>query len=115
MREGQNRMRARHLRRAVTDAERLLWFHPRGKQLLGFRFRRQVRIGPYFADFACLDAKLIVEVDGGQHNKCGIDSARDRYLRVAGFRVVRVWDNDVLASVGGVCEVILERLLAPPP
>src|SRR5437762_3088360 len=63
MREGQNRSRARYLRETATDAERLLWRELRNKQLRGFRFRRQVSIGPYFADFACLEAKLIVEVD----------------------------------------------------
>lgn len=103
------------MRRNTTDAERLLWQPLRCKQLGGFRFRRQVAIGPYFADFVCLAAKLIVEVDGGQHNRAGKDEARDRYLRDEGFVVLRVWDNDVTENIEGVCEAILERLLAPPP
>jgi len=115
MREGQNVSRARSLRKTPTDAERLLWRRLRNKQLQGFRFRRQVAVGPYFADFVCLEAKVVVEVDGGQHNESGIDSARDRYLQGAGFKVMRVWNTDVLANVAGVCDAILEILLAPPP
>ena len=115
MREGQNVSRARSLRKTPTDAERLLWRHLRNKQLQGFRFRRQVSIGPYFADFVCLDAKVVVEVDGGQHNESGVDKARDRYLEGAGFKVMRVWNTDVLANIAGVCDAILEILLAPPP
>jgi very-short-patch-repair endonuclease len=115
MREGQNVYRARSLRKTPTDAERLLWRHLRAKQIQGFRFRRQVAIGPYFADFVCREARLIIEVDGGPHNEPNIDSARDRYLQGAGFKVMRVWNTDVMANVAGVCEVILEILLAPPP
>jgi very-short-patch-repair endonuclease len=115
VRETQNPSRARQLRRNATDAERLLWLQLRVKQLGGFRFRRQVAIGPYFADFVCLAAKLIVEVDGGQHNSAGKDEARDRYLREEGFVVLRVWDNEVIENLQGVCEAILQRLLAPPP
>jgi very-short-patch-repair endonuclease len=115
MREGQNRTRARHLRKTATDAERLLWRQLRAKQLQGFRFRRQVSVGPYFADFACLEAKLIVEVDGGQHNQAGADSTRDQFLRSAGFRVMHVWNNEVMANISGVCDAILASLLAPPP
>jgi very-short-patch-repair endonuclease len=112
MREGQNFRRARDLRKAPTDAERLLWRHLRGKQIAGKRFRRQVPIGPYFADFACLEAMLIVEVDGGQHNVRGRDEHRDRFFRLAGLKVLRVWNSDLMKDPASVCEELLSLLCA---
>ena len=92
---------ARSLRRHQTDAEALVWFHLRSRRFMNLRFRRQHPIGPYFADFACVDIKLIVELDGGQHNtEAGRhrDSARSDFLAAQGFVVLRFWDNDVLRT-----------------
>jgi len=112
MREGQDRTFARVLRRESTEPERLLWHYLRRKQLDGFRFRRQAPIGPYFADFACLEARLIIELDGGQHNLRTSDEIRDRYLMEAAFEVLRVWNNELMSDPADVCEVILDRLRA---
>ncbi|TWG93255.1 very-short-patch-repair endonuclease [Luteimonas sp. J16] len=110
MRAGQKRDRARALRAAMTDAERALWRCLRLRQLAGHRFRRQVPIGPFVADFACLQAGLVVEVDGGQHAGARGDRARDAFFRAQGFRVLRFWNHDVPGNAEGVCEVILEAL-----
>ena len=115
MREGQKRDRARELRRRMTDAERALWRCLRMRQLEGFRFRRQLPVGPYIVDFACLQARLIVEVDGGQHAGAAGDARRDAFLRSCGFRVLRFWNDEVLRNPEGVCEVILRRLAGGPP
>ncbi|TWT20163.1 endonuclease domain-containing protein [Luteimonas marina] len=115
MRQGQKRDRARELRRDMTDAERRLWRCLRLRQLDGFRFRRQVLVGPYIADFACLEAELLVEVDGGQHDGAEGDPVRDAFLRRHGFRILRFWNNEVLADLEGVCEVIQHRLAEGPP
>jgi len=117
MRQGQKRDRARELRRDMTDAERRLWRYLRLRQLDGFRFHRQVPVGPYIADFACLEAGLLVEVDGGQHDGSEGDPVRDAFLRRHGFRILRFWNNEVLTYPEDVCEVILHRLAegAPTP
>jgi len=115
MRQGQKRDRARELRRTMTDAERQLWRCLRLRQLEGYRFRRQVPIGPYVVDFLCLQARLVVEVDGGQHADAPADRRRDAFLRRRGFRVLRFWNNQVLAQPDAVCEVILRRLADGPP
>lgn len=102
---------ARHLRKNSTEAERKLWSRLRRKQLLGYRFRRQRPIGPYIVDFVCLEASLIVEVDGGQHaEQIAKDEARTLYLEKKGFRVIRFWNNDVLANTESVLETILQNL-----
>jgi adenine-specific DNA-methyltransferase len=106
---------ARHLRQQSTDAEARLWYHLRGRRLRGFRFRRQHPIGPYFADFVCLERCLIVELDGGQHNtENGLvhDAIRSDFLDARGFEVLRFWNNDVLQNTRGVLEVIARRLKA---
>ncbi|WP_313929125.1 DUF559 domain-containing protein [Pseudoxanthomonas sp.] len=115
MRQGQKRDRARELRRDMTLAERRLWSILCRRQLEGFRFRRQVPIGPYIADFTCLDAGLIVEVDGGQHMDAASDRARDGFLQCEGFRVLRFWNNEVLANLEGVRVRILGTLARSPP
>ena len=103
--------RARQLRKNPTDAERKLWKHLRLKQLEGHRFRRQVPIGPYYADFLCLERRLIVEVDGGQHAEREIeDSRRTAWLESQGFRVIRCWNNEVLQNIEGVVEAVLAAL-----
>ena len=103
--------RARQLRRSMTDAERALWRVIRNKQLNEFRFRRQRPMGNYIVDFVCLDAKLILEVDGGQHaEQVGYDATRTVFLASLGYRVLRFWNNDVLQNMDGVVTVILDAL-----
>ena len=102
---------ARHLRKMMTDAERSLWRHLRDRQIDGFRFRRQVSIGRYIVDFACLEKRLIVEVDGGQHDiNRDDDTVRDAWLTKEGYRVLRFWNNEVLSNREGVLARIAEAL-----
>lgn len=96
------------LRTNATDAERALWQKLRAKQIR-FRFRRQFPIGPYIVDFVCLRAKLIVEVDGGQHGT-ERDEARTLWLESRGYKVLRFWNNDVLGNTDGVLHMITEEL-----
>lgn len=99
----------------MTEAEQALWKLLRRKQIDGHRFRKQVPIGKYIVDFACLDARLIIEVDGGQHSDAAIvDAERDVWLRSQHFRVLRFWNNDVLKNPDGVMQVVLEALEAKP-
>ncbi|MBI2715019.1 MAG: endonuclease domain-containing protein [Rhizobiales bacterium] len=105
--------RARQLRRAMTDAERRLWWHLRGLRVGGTHFRRQATIGPYFADFACHEFKLVIELDGGGHaqqSQIITDRARTRFLESQGYRVLRFWNNDVLRETEAVMTVIYETL-----
>lgn len=99
----------------MTDAEKLLWRHFRGRQLAGFKFRRQHPLGPYILDFVCLEAGLIIEVDGGQH---GQQEARDQWrttwLEQQGFRVLRLWNHEVLNDVGSAMEAIWMALQSSP-
>src|SRR5947209_6693839 len=99
--------RARRLRSNMTDAELRLWLLLRGEQLDGHRFRRQVPIGPYIVDFACLKQKLIVEIDGGQHQAAAeTDRKRTEWLQSRGYRVVRFWNTDVLKEGDAVADTI---------
>ena len=108
--------RARKLRQNLTDAERRLWSRLRLRQLDGHRFRRQVPIGRYIADFVCFEKRLIIEVDGGQHADRHVhDTARTAWLESEGFRVVRCWNNEVLRNTDGVLELIRNALSADPP
>jgi very-short-patch-repair endonuclease len=108
--------RARRLRSEMTDAERRLWSRLRGQQIRGARFRRQVLIGPYIVDFACLSHRLIIEVDGGQHaQNVSQDEVRTSWLASRGYRVVRYWDNDVLKNTDEVLESIWTSLEIPGP
>jgi very-short-patch-repair endonuclease len=109
--------RARSLRSGMTDSERMLWRALRGKQLNGRRFRRQHPIGQYIADFACIEQKIVIELDGGQHQEqLAHDEQRSAYLRAHGWRVLRFWNNEVLSNLDGVLTVIAENLtLVPPP
>jgi very-short-patch-repair endonuclease len=100
----------RKLRGQQTDAERKLWFAVRDRRLDGFKFVRQEAIGPFIVDFACRECKLIIEVDGGQHAESTKDAARDAFLASEGYRVLRFWNNDVLANREGVLLTILDAL-----
>ncbi|MDQ1091744.1 very-short-patch-repair endonuclease [Xanthomonas sacchari] len=105
---------ARQLRRTMTDAERTLWSYLRSGQLQGFKFRRQYPIPPYAADFCCVAAKLIVEIDGAQHSASG-DAARTRWLESQGWRIVRFWNNDVLLASDAMIQAICDATEAPYP
>jgi adenine-specific DNA-methyltransferase len=110
------RVRARSLRETPTDAESLLWYHLRDRRLSNYKFRRQRPIGPYFADFACLEAKLIVELDGGQHvEAAAYDENRSRFMEAQGYRVLRFWNNEVLTQTDAVRERILRALQEDNP
>ena len=99
------------MRRDPTDAEKLLWLRLRNRQLAGYKFRRQVWLGPYIVDFACWERKLIVELDGGQHvAAASYDEARTQWLEHRGYRVVRFWNNEVLLEIDAVLEAVLDNL-----
>jgi very-short-patch-repair endonuclease len=100
----------RRLRRALTDAERKLWFALRDRRLDGHKFVRQEAIGPYIVDFVCREKKLVIEVDGGQHAESVRDRVRDAVLAADGYRVLRFWNSDVLKNRDGVLTVILAEL-----
>jgi very-short-patch-repair endonuclease len=107
---------ARSLRRNMTDAERMLWKAVRNKQIAGYRFRRQYPIGIYIADFACLEKKCVIELDGGQHQtQLEQDDLRTHYLHKQGWIVLRFWNNDVLSNVSGVLSMIVSTLKNEPP
>ena len=110
MRNAAKRDRARELRRDMTLAERKLWQVLKQGQLEGYRFRRQHPVGPYIADFICLEAGVVIEVDGGQHQQNHEDQRRDRYMQSIGFKVLRFWNNEVMANLEGVCSVIAQCL-----
>src|SRR5438132_1340293 len=98
---------ARRLRRNLTDAERSLWQNLRDRQLDGVKFRRQHPVGPYVLDFFCEAHKLAIELDGGQHAETlQRDSVRSEWLESQGLRVIRFWNNDVLANLPAVLETI---------
>jgi len=104
--------RARTLRGNMTHPERALWNELRDYKL-GWRFRRQFPIPPYIVDFACIEARLIIEVDGGQHARPGDHYLRDGELQREGWRVLRFWNNEILSNPQGVLRTIAE-MLGPP-
>ncbi|GAB2179154.1 endonuclease domain-containing protein [Dongia sp. agr-C8] len=106
--------RAKRLRADMTEAEKKLWYRIRLNQLGGLHFRRQVSIGDYAVDFACLTKKLVIEVDGGQHDWLKEqDEARTRYLEARGYRVIRFWNNEVFENIDGVLHVIARVVGVP--
>ena len=107
--------RARILRRQCSDAESVLWRHLRARRLMGYKFRRQVVIEPCIVDFVCLQAKLIIEADGGQHSdQMGYDAMRTVRLEGMGYVVLRFWNHEVLGELQTVLEQIRAALIASP-
>ena len=97
----------------MTRPEVLLWHYLRRSQLSGHRFRRQHPIGRYIADFACIEQRLIIELDGGQHTEQReYDRQRDAYISSRGYRILRFWNDDVLKDMGAVLEEILRTIEA---
>jgi very-short-patch-repair endonuclease len=116
-RRGSETRRARVLLRNQTPAEALLWGALRGRKLSGFKFVRQEPVGPYFADFACREERVIVEVDGATHSsdtELQQDLCRSLFLIAHGYRIVRVTNDDVYRNLDGVLETILAKLGGDP-
>jgi very-short-patch-repair endonuclease len=100
--------RAHALRKTMTEAEKRLWFQLRDRRLQGLKFRRQYAIGAFIADFACIEAGVIVELDGSQHvERTSYDEARTAFLQSQGFVVLRFWNNEVLQEMKSVLTLIL--------
>lgn len=106
---------ARALRKNQTPQESTLWYYLRSKRFQGFKFRRQFPVGPYIVDLCCFKEKLIIELDGGQHSESDsltYDAARDSFLRSEGYRVLRVWNNEVTNNLEGVLEKVYRMLVS---
>ncbi|MBH0236312.1 endonuclease domain-containing protein [Methylobrevis sp. L22] len=102
---------ARRLRKEMTEHERRLWYRVRAHRFEGFGFRRQVPIGPYVVDFLCAEAKLVVELDGdshGEQRQQARDATRDDYLTTEGYRILRIWNFEIMDDF----DAVLDRLLA---
>lgn len=99
----------------MTDAERKLWSALRAGRIEGWKFKRQQHVGPYIADFACFEARLVIEVDGGQHLESAADARRDRWFEENDFRVLRFWNNEVLGELSAVLERIRTTLSPSRP
>jgi very-short-patch-repair endonuclease len=115
MREGSKRDLARRLRRDLTEHERRLWYLLRDRRFSGTKFRRQLPIGPYVADFASVSHKLVIEIDGGQHANSAKDADRDAYLRAQGWTILRFWNNEVMENREGVLMTIAENITRSSP
>ena len=115
MREGQKRDVARALRHDATDAERIMWRLLRDRRLSEVKFRRQVPIGPFVADIASMEHRLVVELDGGQHAESSSDAKRDAFLAASGWRVLRFWNNDAMRNRDGVLQSIQQAVALTPP
>ena len=106
---------ARMLRQQSTDTERMLWKHLRAHRMADFKFKRQVVIEPYIVDFVCLEARLIVEADGGQHlEQVEDDLKRSVFLESRGYKVIRFWNHEVLGDIHTVLERIHGYLIDVP-
>jgi very-short-patch-repair endonuclease len=108
-------VRARALRGRMTNAECKLWFALRDRRFASFKFRRQVPVGPFIADFICYSARVVIEVDGGQHAESAVDRRRDKWFAANSFLVLRFWNNDVLSNLEGVLSSILDALRQHTP
>ena len=109
---------ARDLRNKQTEAEKMLWLKVRNLQLNGVKFRRQQPIGQYIVDFVSFEKKLVIEVDGGQHNESSTaaqDSKRTLWLEDEGYKVIRFWNNEILENMEGVLTSIMEEISHPHP
>jgi len=109
---------SRQLRVLSSEAERKLWYFLKRKQFNGLRFRRQFPLGPYFADFVCLQARLVIEVDGSQHGEpahAAHDARRNAWLERNGFCVLRFWTHEVMVDIGAVMNGIENALRQPLP
>jgi very-short-patch-repair endonuclease len=105
---------ARRLRSNQTDAEIRLWYLLRSRRFRSYKFRRQHPVGRFIVDFVCLAQRIVIEIDGGQHqDRVAADRARDSFLRANGFQVLRFWNNDVLSNTQSVLEEITKYLDAP--
>ncbi len=106
---------AKAMRANPTEAEQRLWYRLRAHRLGGIKFKRQKPIGPYIVDFACVERRLVIEIDGGQHmEQTDYDRERDRFLASLGYRVLRFWNNQVLQETEEVLLVIVRALDLPP-
>jgi very-short-patch-repair endonuclease len=107
--------RAKRMRSTMTEAERCLWYHLRGQRLNGFKFYRQVPIGPYIVDFINQLHGLVVEIDGATHGEAhelAHDRRRTAYLEARGLHILRAGNHDVFTNIGGVCDAIVMELEA---
>lgn len=106
-------IKARSLRKNMTEQERKLWQYLRKRSINDFKFRRQYPIGNYIVDFACLEKNLVIEIDGGQHNQSDnilYDQSRTKYIEKCGYKVIRFWNNEIENNIEGVYEEILKYL-----
>jgi very-short-patch-repair endonuclease len=103
------------LRRTQTEPERKLWGYLSNRQLAGWKFVRQEPVGSYFADFACREARLVIELDGSQHADSERDKVRDAFIEARGYRVLRFWNSDVMRTIDSVIETIFAALPARDP
>jgi very-short-patch-repair endonuclease len=102
-----SKQKSRALRNNMTDAERHLWYYLRRRHISGYKFRRQFPLGNYIVDFICLEKRLIIEVDGGQHaEQIQYDKSRDSWLNEQGFQLLRFWNSEVL----GETEAVLAKI-----
>jgi very-short-patch-repair endonuclease len=104
-----NRSFARTMRADATRPEDLLWQALRNKRLEGLKFKRQVPLDGYILDFVCFEARLIIEVDGGQHSESVPDAVRDKHFEKQGFKTLRFWNDEVVKNLDGVCLTILHE------
>ena len=111
----QLRENAKALRNNQSEAENRLWYQLRAHRFMGLKFKRQKPVGRYIVDFVCLDHRLVIELDGGQHaEQVPYDRQRDEWLRGQGYTVLRFWNNEVMQNLGGVLEQI-KSALSPSP
>ncbi len=108
--------RAQHLRTNATEHERLLWLELRKRRFNGFKFSRQIPIGPFICDFVCRRQMLVIELDGGQHSaNVEKDMARTRFIEAAGYRVIRFWNHELKENLDGALQAIGTAIEACPP